>query len=114
MLATSVFLVRDWHRRCFSLAAMNLNSRLKKLREDKKQIIERLRQEEAKASTRQRKAETRAKIIWGAAVLSLPEGEREALTPSLFNRMSERDRRFITEHQANTCPDAGPPSSDLN
>ncbi len=62
MLATSVFLVRNWHRRCFSLAAMDLNSRLKKLREDKKQIIERLRQEEAKASTRQRKAETRAKI----------------------------------------------------
>ena len=79
---------------------MNLNARLQKLREDKKLIIEALRVAEHKASTRQRKADTRAKVIWGGAFLALPPGERELVESMLLNRMTERDRRFINEHVA--------------
>ncbi|MBE7157213.1 MAG: hypothetical protein INR62_02035 [Rhodospirillales bacterium] len=79
---------------------MNLNARLQKLREDKKLIIEALRVAEHKASTRQRKADTRAKIIWGGAFLALPPGERELVESMLRGRMTERDRQFINEHSA--------------
>ena len=83
---------------------MNLNHRLKKLRENKKQIIEALRVAEADASTRQRKRETRAKIILGAVVLSTAEGEREALLAMLLPRIMERDRQFINEYLAGDPP----------
>ena len=79
---------------------MNLNTRLKKLREHKQQIMEELRQAEAKAATRQRKRETRAKIILGAVVLSMQAGEREAILSMLLPHTSERDRSFISEHLA--------------
>ena len=83
---------------------MNLNTRLEKLREEKRLLIERLHQAEAKASTRRRKQETRAKIIWGAAFLALPEGEREAMASSLLHLMTERDRRFVTEFRPDDQP----------
>ena len=79
---------------------MNLNTRLKKLREDKPLIMEALRVAEHKASTRQRKADTRAKIIWGGAFLALHPGERGLVECMLLSQMTERDRRFLSEHAA--------------
>ena len=94
---------------------MNLNTRLKKLREHKQQIIEGLRQAEAKAATRQRKRETRAKIILGAVVLSMSEGEREAILSMLLPHTSERDRQFVSEHLAEAkAGDGNAPPSNLN
>lgn len=90
---------------------MNLNTRLKKLREDKRLIIEALRVAEHKASTRQRKADTRAKIIWGGAFLALHPGERGLCESMLLSRMTARDRQFINEHVAgNQAADDAPPS----
>ena len=92
---------------------MNLNTRLKKLRADKQQIIERLRQEEAKASTRERKRETRARIILGAVVLSMQKGEREAILSMLLPHTSGRDRQFIDEYLAGPPPDETAPPAGL-
>lgn len=114
MLAAVVRVVWDWHRRCLSLGAMNLNTRLKKLREDKRQIVERLRQEEAKASTRQRKRDTRAKIILGAVVLAMDKDEREAILSMLLPRVSERDRQFVGEHLAGEQANDSAPPAGLN
>ena len=77
---------------------MNLNNRLEKLRQQQKLVVEALRQAEAKASTRQRKRDTRAKITLGAVVLSMTGDEREALLSMLLPHMSERDRGFISDH----------------
>ena len=93
---------------------MNLNSRLRKLREEKQLIIERLRLAEAKALTRKRKEATRAKIILGAVVLAMPEGEREALLSMLLPRTVERDRQFITEHLSGDKPAEADSSRGLN
>ena len=93
---------------------MNLTIRIQKLREDKKLIIEALRVAEHKASTRQRKADTRTKIIWGGAFLALPPGERELVESMLRGRMTERDRRFINEHAAGDQADGDPPSAGSN
>ena len=92
---------------------MNLNTRLKKLREDKRLIMEALRVAQHKASTHQPKADTRAKIIWGGAFLALPPGERGLVESMLLSQMTERDRRFINEHAAGDqtggdAPPAGP------
>ena len=94
---------------------MNLITRLNKLREDKKLIVEALRQAEAKAAIRQHKQAARAKIILGAAMLSLPAGEREALLPMVLDRLSERDRRFLADHLAKDQPaEDAPPPAGLN
>ncbi len=90
---------------------MKLNARLQKLREDKRLIMEALRVAEHKASTRQRKQDTRVKIILGAVVLSMQAGEREAILSMLLPHTTERDRSFISEHladdQAGDAPPAG-------
>ncbi len=77
---------------------MNLNNRLAKLREKQQQLTAALREAEAVASTRRRKQDTRAKIILGAVVLSMPEDEREAILAMLLPRAVERDRQFVSEH----------------
>ena len=92
---------------------MKLNDRLQKLREEKKLLIETIKQAEAKASTVQRKREARAKIIVGGALLSLAESEREALLSILLPRMTERDRIFVGEFLAgdqSPDPDAPQPN----
>lgn len=93
---------------------MNLNTRLKKLREDKRLIIERLHQAEAKASTRQRKRETRAKIILGAVVLAMAKDEREAILSMLLPHAIERDRQFVSEHLADNQSGEDASSAGLN
>lgn len=93
---------------------MNLTNRLEKLRHQKTLLHEALKQAEAKASKRQRKRDTRAKIILGAVVVSMPEDEREALFSMLLPRMTERDRGFVTEHLAGNQSTEGEPSSGLN
>ena len=35
--------------------------------------------------------------ILGAAILSVPAGERDALLPMLHERISERDQAFVTQ-----------------
>ena len=89
---------------------MKLNDRLQKLRQEKKLLIEAIKQAEAKASTVQRKRETRAKIILGGALLGIPGGEREALLTMLLPCMTERDRTFIGVFLAGVHPpDSGAP-----
>lgn len=83
---------------------MKLNNQLQKLREEKKLIIEALKQAQAKASTVQRKREARAKIIVGGALLGSPESEREALLSMILPRMIERDRTFLSEFLAGEQP----------
>ena len=114
LLSASVCPARDWHRRCFAVGAMNLNTRIKRLQEDKRQIIERLRQEEAKASTRLRKRETRAKIILEAVVLGMRKDEREAILSMLLPHAVERDRQFVSEHLADNESGGDAPPSGLN
>ena len=91
---------------------MNLNNRLEKLRRQQQQVTEALRQEEAKASDRARKRETRAKIILGAVVLTMPDGEREALLSMILPQMAKRDHGFISEYLAGDHPPQNPPDSD--
>ena len=79
---------------------MKLNDRLQKLREEKKLVIEALKQAEAKASTQRRKREARAKIIVGGMLLSSSESEREMMLSMLLPRMVERDRTFVSEFLA--------------
>ena len=83
---------------------MKLNDRLQKLRDDKKLLVEAIKQAEAKASTVQRKRETRAKIICGGVLLGLAESEREALLSMLLPHMTERDRAFVTAFLAGDRP----------
>ena len=90
-------------------AAMTLNNRLAKLREQQRQITESIREAEAQASVRQRKEETRAKIILGGALMSMPTVERDAMMSMFLDRMPERDRRFVSEHLAGHQPE--PPSA---
>ena len=98
-----------WHRRCSPQIGMKLNDRLAKLRQQKMLAIEALRQAEAKASTRLRKQQNRAKIILGGALLCMPDGEREALLSMLLPHLTEHYRHFVTEHlageQASTTPE---------
>ena len=93
---------------------MSLQDRLAKLRERQLQLTAALREAEAVAAGRQRKQETRAKIILGAVVLAMPAGEREAILSMLLPRATERDRRFIGEHLAGKQPDEPAPPSGLN
>ena len=92
---------------------MKLNVRLQKLREEKKLIIEALKQAEAKASTAQRKREARAKIIVGGLLLSAPESEREMMLSMILPRMTERHRTFIGEFLAGDPP-PNPDAAQLN
>ena len=92
---------------------MKLNNRLEQLRHQKKLLQEALKQAEAKASIRQRKRDTRAKVVLGAVVLSMTSDEREAMLTMLVPHLNERDRSFITEHlaggsSAETDPAPGP------
>ena len=91
---------------------MNLNNRLEKLRRQQQQISEALKVAQAKASTRARKRQTRARIILGAAVLSVPAKEREILLSRLLHQMVERDRQFVSECLADDQPPEIPPGSD--
>lgn len=93
---------------------MNLNERLQKLRQDKRLIIEAIRVADHKASIRQRKRETRKKIIWGGAFLSLPPGERELVETMLLNRMTDRDRHFVNEDPTDDQAAGDAPPSGLN
>ena len=93
---------------------MNLNNRLAKLREKQQQITAALREAEATASTRQRKQNTRAKIILGAVVLSMPEGEREAILAMLLPRAMDRDRQFVSEHLTGEPSAVPDPYAGLN
>ena len=79
---------------------MTLNARLAKLREQQQQLQAAIREAEAKASVRERRSESRAKLILGGALLSLPAGERDAVLSMFLDRMPERDRRFVSEHLA--------------
>ena len=91
---------------------MTLNQRIAKLREQQKQTAETLRQAEAQANLRQRRAETRAKIILGGALLSMPAQERDAVLSMFADRMPERDRRFVSEHLAGEQPPEVFPASN--
>ena len=91
---------------------MNLNNRLEKLRRQQQQITEALKVAQAKASTRARKRQTRAKIILGAAVLSVPAKEREVLLSMILPEMVERDRQFVSECLADDQPPEVAPGSD--
>lgn len=93
---------------------MNLNNRLAKLREKQQQLTAALREAEAVASTRRRKQDTRAKIILGAVVLSMPEDEREAILAMLLPRAVERDRQFVSEHLAGGRSTGSDSSAGLN
>ena len=90
---------------------MNLNGRLAKLREQQRQIAEALRQAEAEVSVRQRKAETRTKIILGGALLAMTPGERDALLPMFVDHISERDRQFVSDYLARKPSGDQPPSA---
>ena len=92
---------------------MNLTTRLKKLREEKKLVIEALKQVEAKASTQRRKREARAKSIVGGLLLSSSESEREMMLSMLLPRMTERDRIFVGEILAGDQP-PDPDAPQLN
>ena len=91
---------------------MNLNNRLEKLRRQQQQITQALKQAEAKASTQARKRQTRAKIILGATVLSVPAKEREVLLSMILPEMTERDRQFVSECLADDQPSEVPLGSD--
>ncbi len=91
---------------------MKINDRINKLHQQKKLLIETLKQAEAKASIRQRKAETRVKIILGGALLSLPDGERDALLSMLLPHTTERDHRFVSDHLAGKQAPTTPENAD--
>ena len=76
---------------------MTIEAKLKKLREQQKQITEALRTVEAEADTRHRQAIHRSKILLGDAILTMPPSERDALLPMLLGRMTARHQSFIGE-----------------
>ena len=92
---------------------MNHTIRLNKLREKQLQIAAALREAEAEASARQRKDESRTDHIIGRAFSQMPAGEREALLPSLWPHMKERERVFVTNCLAK-APGSGQSSSTDN
>ena len=91
---------------------MNLNDRIQKLRQRRQLLRESLKQAEVQASKRARTRQTRAKIILGAAVLSTPAKQREALLGMILDQIVERDRQFVSEYLAGDQPLDVPPGSD--
>ena len=91
---------------------MTLTDKLEKLRRQQQQITEALRIAEAQVAIRQRKAQTRAKIILGTSILSMPAGERDALLPMLYGHLSERDRQFVSMCLAGEVTTEEPPAPD--
>ena len=91
---------------------MNINTRIQKLRHRQQLLRESLKQAQVEAFKSAGKKEMRAKIILGAAVLSVPAKEREVLLSMILPEMVERDRQFVSECLADDQPPEVPPGSD--
>lgn len=83
------------------LASEEVDERLEKLREKEKQLKAQIHAAEARAKEKQRKAETRQKIILGGAVLALLKNEKdEAFRQQLLAKLNavvtrEADRKTL-------------------
>ena len=87
--------VLERHHRCYRSSVMDATTRLEKLRRKQEQLTATLRAMEVQVVTKKRKAITRAKIMVGGVVVSMPLDEREALLSMILGRMTERDRQFV-------------------